>query len=220
LVAEGANINDIDNQMENYGVYRLKNSQNNQIKLVPASTGVVDMSAPSIWYDSSTNEWDVVAGGSYNFYSWMDDAAFSLTSGWNNMGGVDTVGFSLNSTYGSYNGVSCIGGYAYITDHNGRSSNVTSPLTNDYSKGIYFLFQDQVYYDSFLNPIKYYGEGFSALGRYTSKFSNYHGNCDGFYGHTWAKTGVSSVSLTNSGFSINFNSAADNTPYNSFDTSF
>lgn len=206
--------------MENYGVYRLKTTQNDKIMPVPASTGAVSMSIPSIWYDSSANEWDVVAGGSYILYDWMDDASFYPTSGWHNMGGVDTVGFSLNSTYGSYNGVSCVGGYAYITDHNGRSSNVNSPLTSDYSKGIYFLFQDQAYYDSFLNPVKYYGEGFSALGRYTSKFSNYHGNCDGFYGHTWSNTGVSSVSLTNSGFSINFTTDQNRTPYSSFDTAF
>jgi hypothetical protein len=98
------------------------------------------------------------------------------------MGGNDTVGFSLNNTYGSYQGVSCVSGFEYITDHNQRSSYFYTPITPDYSKGVYFTFQDQWYSGVGGEPYdtKYFGEGFSCCATYDSKFVNYHGNCDGF----------------------------------------
>lgn len=222
LIGEKTPIAEIENIMSNKKVYLLH--ENTAQTITPMATGNSDvtLNKPSIWYDSSADQWAITAGGYWNNRNWVNDTPFFYGSGWNNIGKFDTVGFSLHDNYGNYTGTSCVSGFAYVTDHNGRSSNYYNPASNDYSHGVYFLFQDQAYYNS--GWMNYFGDGFSCTVRYSSNFKNYHGNATTFYGHTWSSVDISSVTMgTNGnvpGATINFSNTTNRWPAYSFDLGF
>lgn len=233
LTANNTPIESIEKIMSGKNVYMVQDSTNstNTMTLMSSANSDVTLNKPSIWYDSAADQWAVTGGGSWNNTNWKYDAPALVGNGWYNVGKNDTVGISIHDTYGDYTGTSCVSGYAYVTDHNGRSSSAyTNPSSNDFSHGVYFTFQDQAYWDpsggsnGYGAFTKYYGDGFACTVRYSSNFRNYHGNMTTFYGHTWSSVDVSSVSFGTSGTvpgaTINFTGTTNRWPAYTFDTSF
>lgn len=100
--------------------------------------------------------------------------------------------------------VSCMG---YYSDGHGWSQYIYNPDNNNYERGISFKYQDVITdstpADMDWSDWRYRGRHFAALARYSSSFSNYHGNANTFYGHTW-EGAITSITLGTSGASIMF----------------
>ncbi|AEE97785.1 hypothetical protein [Mahella australiensis] len=176
--------------------------------------------AVSIYYDSGASQWVVSGGGWWTDDNWYYDKNWAWIPYYgktHNVGGLDSVGIAYNNTYGTYN-ANVVSSMGYMTDQNGWSTTSYSPSHGNGSYGVAFNIQDVQKYKRnppipyvYSTDIAYKGKGYSALIRYNSNFSNYHGNARVFYAHTWNTCNINSLTFGyGSGFEFGVNISFSN----------
>lgn len=218
MTALGKNAQELDEALAKYNVYRLIRPEVKTV--VPMSQGSqVTLSSANIYYDSGANEWVVVGGGYWNDdMAWKNDAPLwvqALCPASHNLGGEETVGVSLHNTNGQYGTTSMVSAMGYYSDGQGWSNYIQNASNNNYEQGISFKYQDVITDpnpgDTDWSDWRYRGRHFSALARYSASFTNYSGNANTFYGHTWSG-GIATLTLGTSGVSITFSDSNKSWP--------
>lgn len=215
----GASQEEIDNFLEKYNIYRLENTDDSGQVIMSSQPGDVNLDVPMIYFDSEVNQWILSTQG----YWYNQNIPIGEANSWGyNVGGYDTIGISLHDTYGNYQGVSLVGFSSWCGDQAGNVKYNKNAMSNNYSKGASFMYQDYIVYSN--DGYHYMGAAFGCTLRYSSNFTNYNGNATTIYGHTWSSCGISSVSFgvqgNVPGANITFTKVDESFPANSPDAPF
>lgn len=187
LQSTGASQEEIDTFMEKHKIYRLDNTDNSGQVILFSQPGDVHLDIPFIYFDSMTSQWILSTSG-----YWLNDNPVNEVNLFNNnVGGYDTIGISLHDTFGEYRNISLVGFTSWCGDQAGTIQYNNNAMSNDYSKGAGFMYQDYVTVVS--GYYRYVGKAFGCTLKYNSNFASYDGNATTIYGHTWSTCSISSV---------------------------
>lgn len=162
----------------------------------------VQLNRVMVSYSTTMDAWIVTGGGYWRTEKYKSDAPLPSGTTPLSVGGCDAVGFSLMNTYGVT--PTLLSASGYVHDGHGHSMTLTNPTNGNSKNGLIFQYQDSVSKANGSNEILYMGYGFSAQGKYSSNFSQYHGRARTHYAHTWKECGIDSIGVGVDGFSITF----------------
>ena len=207
MVLEQEDIREIQKEMKEYDIFLLESEIIEYIDPSLTSNDNIIINAPTIWYDSQTDEWIVVGWG-----YWIDDSWKSHLRYWDwfrggpkiNVGGTNAVGIVFYDTENSL-GVARQSTFLNLTDLNEWRDDNTyrTPVIGASTIATIIEFQDQIYDPSYYkgrlrwnkSKWKYLGSGFSISTRYNSSFVNFTGTVATIYVHTGGDADIRSFIL-------------------------
>lgn len=211
MTAEGVAPDEIEKEMEKYGVYKLHIPEETQTQFALASVSNSDVAidTPSIYLHTTSNQWIVSGGGRWINDNWLQNVSdlwffYAGTGDTYNIGGTEAFGIGYTNTSGTYSTkVNSV--YAYLSDGLGNQITTTSRSDGDGSKGVGFQLQDyarcRVDYANTkdANSLSYIGKNFSCVVRYDYNFVSYDGIATSYYAHTYDQAVVNGVTFGVSG---------------------
>ncbi len=200
------------------GVYEVYPEK--KVELADSCGSDMSLNKPTIAYDSSNKQYIITGTGYWKNRTYEDEMPRFIFS-WPsvgkkiNIGGPDAIGISLTNTSGDTKGLAINSGYGYF--YNGEAVNLSTTLcTNTNNYGGAYQLQDfakifEVKNYLFFARCGYYynANNMTCILRYNSAFENYSGNANLFYSHTWDKTSVTGIDLSDSGFGIQWSKDSD-----------
>lgn len=167
-------------------------------KIVPyANSRDVNVSNPSILFDSGNNGWVVGMNVQWTGTSWANDA----------VGGEEGFGVYLYNVTGVPSQLAVQSTYAALYDEDLNNVHYSfSRFPGSPSCGYGYRAQDQLVIG--WPNYKYVGANIYASARYNNAFGLCSGVAQAFYDHTFANCGISSASITPSGPNVTFSSTS------------
>lgn len=204
MIAYGVDYNAIENEMEKHGIFLLNTVDADTPVQTSSDDGLILIS-PTIWHDSSADEWIVVGGGYWQNNNWKSHVnwwEWFIGGNLIEVGGRDAIGivFSDTDSNEDLSKILRLECSLYLSDDNGwsRYSNrmpfpgrSTVATIIEFQPGIYDSTNHLLFMDK--NNWKYRANRFSIYIRFNSDFENFTGTAKTVYAHTWGNTGISYI---------------------------